>query len=120
MKEELAKDLCDKFPNIFDKDFYFECDDGWYDIINKLCQHIESHCKNNKNIIEVKATQVKEKFGSLRFYISETDDFINGLISMAESVSSITCEACGNKGSKRGKSWVKTYCDLCSKSFNFK
>lgn len=57
------------------------------------------------------ATQIKEKYGTLRFYYSGGDDYINGIIAYAESMSQTTCEICGDKGLLRGFGWVKTTCD---------
>jgi hypothetical protein len=56
------------------------------------------------------ATQVKEKFGTLRFYVSGGDDFTNGVIRMAEAMSSVTCEECGKPGTTSGPGWVRTLC----------
>jgi hypothetical protein len=63
-----------------------------------------------ESIPQVTLDQVKEKFGTLRFYYSGGDDYISGLVSMAESMSGITCETCGKPGTSTGGSWVKTAC----------
>jgi hypothetical protein len=60
---------------------------------------------------QVVATQVKEKYGTLRFYAMGGDEYIDGMIRMAESMSSVTCETCGNAGRVRTGSWVRTLCD---------
>lgn len=60
---------------------------------------------------KVEAVQIKEKFGTLRFYTNTSDRYIDGLISMAESMSSITCETCGKPGHLRGGGWVYAACD---------
>jgi len=60
---------------------------------------------------QVTVTQVKEKFGTLRFYYSGGDDAISGMVRMAESMSSVTCEECGTPGRRRGGGWVRTLCD---------
>jgi len=59
---------------------------------------------------QVTLDQVKEKFGTLRFYYSGGDDYIRGLVSMAESMSGVTCETCGKPGTSTGGSWIKTVC----------
>lgn len=51
-----------------------------------------------KPISQVVAQQVKEKFGSLRFYIKGGNDFAFGAIALAESLSSKICDVCGNPG----------------------
>lgn len=67
---------------------------------------------------QVVAVQVKEKFGTLRFYIDGGDETIFGLIRMAESLSAVTCERCGNKAKTRGGSWLLTLCDEHAKALD--
>jgi hypothetical protein len=55
--------------------------------------------------------QVKEKFGTLRVYYSGGDERIFGFTSMAEAISTFTCEECGNIGSAISGGWIKTLCD---------
>jgi hypothetical protein len=62
-------------------------------------------------IPQVTLDQVKEKFGTLRFYYTGGDDYISGLVSMAESMSGVTCEECGSPGKTHGGGWVRTLCD---------
>jgi hypothetical protein len=106
MRDDLDRQLCEKYPKIFAKRhasmmetamcWGFEHGDGWYQIIDSLCNNIQHHIDyNNKNfekgytqykqVPQVVATQVKEKFGTLRFYYDGGDDYIDGLVSMAES-----------------------------------
>jgi hypothetical protein len=66
-----------------------------------------------ESIPQVTLDQVKEKFGTLRFYYSGGDDYISGMVSLAESMSGVTCEGCGNIGERRGGGWVHTYCGTC-------
>jgi len=65
------------------------------------------------SIPQVTLDQVKEKFGTLRFYYSGGDDYIDGMVSLAESLTGVTCESCGNVGERRGGGWVHTYCTPC-------
>ena len=62
-------------------------------------------------IVQVTLDQVKEKFGTLRFYYTGGDEYISGLVSMAESMSGVTCEECGNPGETKGQGWVVTLCE---------
>lgn len=61
-------------------------------------------------IPQVTLDQVKEKFGTLRFYYTGGDDAIDGMVTMAESMSGVTCEECGNPGKRVGGGWVTTIC----------
>jgi len=71
-------------------------------------------------IPQVTLDQVKEKFGTLRFYYSGGDDVIDGMVRMAESMSGVTCEGCGNVGERRGGGWVHTYCTPCEEAREIK
>jgi hypothetical protein len=65
-------------------------------------------------IPQVTLDQVKEKFGTLRFYYTGGDEYISGMVSFAESMSGVTCEGCGNPGEQNGKGWVRTECQSCA------
>lgn len=69
--------------------------------------------QEKKIIPQVEAVQVKEKYGTLRFYVNQSNDTINNWISFAETMSSVTCEECGNPGTQTGTSWIKTLCISC-------
>ena len=69
-----------------------------------------------ESIPQVTLDQVKEKFGTLRFYYSGGDDYIDGMVSLAESLTGVTCESCGNPGERRGGGWVHTYCTPCEEA----
>ena len=139
MREELDKQLCEKYPKIFANRhspmtetcmcWGFECGEGWYNIIDKLCGNIQSHIdwRNSQRerllesnpynvkipdyVPQVVASQVKEKFGTLRFYYEGGDDYVFGVVSMAESMSGVTCETCGKPGTTGGKGWIHTACE---------
>jgi hypothetical protein len=69
-----------------------------------------------ESIPQVTLDQVKEKFGTLRFYYSGGNDVIDGMVRMAESMTGVTCESCGNVGERRGGGWVHTYCTPCEEA----
>ena len=89
-----------------------ECGDGWYDLIYSLCGQLLAQDPYE----EFKASQVKEKFGGLRFYVDCSTPEINRLIDVAEELSYKVCETCGSneKVSISGLNWVKTLCKKCS------
>ena len=133
MKNELQEKLYKKYPEIFkQKDldktvtamcWGISCGDGWFTLINELCGSIQNRLKNvNRNKSEAdrlicEAVQVKEKFGGLCFYIYGGDEYIEGLIDLAESMSYYTCSQCGNKttNSKKDRGWIYTICSSCKK-----
>src|SRR5262249_3378428 len=118
MKQELDEALCAKYPKIFaDRHgsmretamcWGFDVGDGWYDIIDKLCAEIQAIA--DKDGLEVRAAQVKEKFGGLRFYVDGGNDKIRAAISRAEAASGETCETCGKPGKIVGISWMYCAC----------
>jgi hypothetical protein len=58
--------------------------------------------------------QLKEKFGGLRFYIDGGNDYIDGMISLAEDMSYRTCEMCGtSKNVGQTSGWITTICKDC-------
>jgi hypothetical protein len=57
------------------------------------------------------AVQVKEKFGTLRFYVQGANEQTYHYIEFAEALSARTCEECGAPGRTRGGGWVRTLCD---------
>ena len=60
---------------------------------------------------QVTIAQIKEKFGTLRFYYDGGDDYISGMVTLAESMSGLTCEECGSIGERRSGGWIRTLCD---------
>jgi len=85
--------------------------DGWYKIIFELVSNIKSNDEKKGDWI-TKATQIKEKFGGLRFYVTGTSDKNWALIRNAEQKSFGTCEESGSEVEvgtwKDG--WTKTMC----------
>lgn len=130
MDMELDKALVRDFPNLYrdrgkhynESCMYwgFECGDGWEPLIRELSAELE------KIILElppdyreeVRASQVKEKFGTLRFYMSRHIDSMDEHINKAEYKSAITCEMCSRPGTLRKGSWYKTLCDGCEEKRN--
>ena len=81
------------------------------DFVEKRKQElIDLPLREIKECPQVTLDQVKEKFGTLRFYYTGGDEYISGLVSMAESMSGVTCETCGKPGTSTGGSWIKTAC----------
>lgn len=112
MKQENEDYLKQVYPKMFSEDWCgFECSDGWFNIINILCRNIQSHLNWKKETSQVVVQQVKEKFGSLRFYYDGGDEYVSGLVSMAEAMSEVTCEVCGESGEARQVGWHKVLCE---------
>lgn len=67
--------------------------------------------KVSDEVPQMVADQIKEKFGTLRFYCHGGDEYTDGVTSMAEAMSGCTCETCGKPGKTGGKGWIKTACE---------
>lgn len=90
------------------------CGIGWYDLIESLLYRIDLYVKY-VTLPEFKIIQIKEKFGSLRFYVDGSDDYIEGMISFAQTQSHNICENCGtnqNIGSTT-TGWIRILCKSC-------
>ena len=61
------------------------------------------------------ASQVKEKFGGLRFYVQAATDKAYNYITFAESMSYRTCEECGAPGKTYTDGWHATLCEAHAK-----
>jgi hypothetical protein len=137
MSPEKSKILTDKYPKIFpppkedgsDPPYYFgfDCGDGWFDLIDLLCNNIQHHIEwaistpeDKREDIQVVAVQIKEKFSTLRFYYDGGDEYLRGMIQMAEAMSGKICENCGDKATVRTKGWIRNLCQPCHIRGNFK
>jgi hypothetical protein len=121
MKKELDELLCKRYPLIFAERnlpmketamcWGFTCGDGWFDLIDTLCERLQSWTDHNK-APQVVAVQVKEKWGELCFYPSGgASEEQWGMINMAEAMSARICEQCGRPGQTLVKGhWHMTRC----------
>ena len=115
MNEKNTERLNADFPRIFPTPFCFECSDGWFNLLHKLCADIDNECERLGLSQDewTQATQIKEKLGGLRFYVTSCGNSIHDLIEAAEEKSLETCESCGLSGRKRRGGWIRTLCDTC-------
>jgi hypothetical protein len=73
----------------------------------------EAKAKLDEETLKVPvASQVKEKFGGLRFYVQAATKEHYNYISFAESMSYRTCESCGADGKTYTDGWHTTLCDI--------
>lgn len=127
--------LIERYPKIFvdyegnPERVNWYCPVGWIDIVDNalgiMQQHIDS--VNNwairkseayKLIEQVTCTQIKEKFGGLRFYYEGGDDFCVGIVRFIENHSYNICESCGtNQDIGYTEGWISTVCRKCSENY---
>jgi hypothetical protein len=120
--DEFARKMEGKYPKLFRQPYGgFAVGQGWWPIIEALCDQINHHVEWKQNqkekygrgegCADVTVAQIKEKFGGLRFYYDGGDDEVSGMVRMAESWASHSCEECGAPGKSRSGGWIKTLCD---------
>ena len=106
MSPELEKKLHERHPTIRPPRWGIGVGEGWFDILDELLTGLEK-----LNLPDLRVVQVKEKFGTLRFYVNGANGEAYKLIDRAEHRSEITCEACGKPGVMRNDGWLKVCCD---------
>lgn len=118
--------MTSQYPKMFSKPYGgFAVGEGWWPIIEALCGQIDHYVtwKNQQHekygrgegCPEVTVSQIKEKFGGLRFYYDGGDERVYGMVAMAEAWASHACEECGAPGKTRSGGWIRTLCDTHAK-----
>jgi hypothetical protein len=125
MTPENDKALRAAYPLVFPKpllnDEPIRCGDGWLYLLHMLCRDMTWVLEKLPPRMQARlcAVQVKEKLGTLRFYLEDNDPTspVAGFIRAAEWCSGIFCDVCGKPGSMRTASssdaypWMRTRCD---------
>ena len=123
--------------------FGCECSDGWYEILDSMCAEITKAFADEGRAVDLIVDQIKEKFGTLRFYyhfegqkpgISAIDFLGQGSLRISggdvpihktiaaivrkwEERSAEICEKCGKPGKlRKDRPWIRTLCEECNKS----
>lgn len=84
---------------------------GWMGLTLPIIEEVRLYnIKNPDNMIQI--NQIKEKYGSLRIYLSREPDYLEKIILKAEHESEHICEFCGARGkNKKINGWVLTLCE---------
>lgn len=120
--KEIEQRLLNRIPKEWGK--WVSCSEGWYWILDALDNKL-SYLDPDYQI-----NQVKEKFGTLRFYFTSNkggmiNEIMQDCVTRAEYQSSRTCEYCGKSALRpkpqfdttvelRDTGWAKTLCDKCN------
>jgi hypothetical protein len=97
----------------------FEYGDGWTELIEALCARI-SKILEREPATSMQVVQVKEKFGTLRFYYrlycasDEMAELIRAAVDRAGEASGQICERCGRTAKlSTNEGWWSTLCPRC-------
>lgn len=116
MNEENTQKLFGAFPRLFRSQKEPECFDGWFQLIYGLSAEIEKEAAraglDSESWPEV--AQIKEKFGTLRYYVRNTTHEIQALIVRAEQKSAVTCGKCGRPGRLNTDGYMSVKCPACT------
>lgn len=132
MNIDLQKTLLDRYMKFFRRSVEmrpfdergFECDDGWFEIIDQLSSACEAEiealvAEGLDKSQWPRVSQIKEKLGSLRFRSAGVVSAeLREKFSHAEVASLHTCEKCGAPGRLRKEGGIHTYCDSCQAGHN--
>jgi uncharacterized protein YfkK (UPF0435 family) len=111
-------EMHDKYPKTLKGLSYFEINEGWKELVEEITSKIEVVNNKYSPSSYIRAAQVKQKFGGLRYYISieEIDEqdvrYVYDMIAEAEKRSFTICEYCGSPANtSRDRPYVETLCD---------
>ena len=96
---------------------YTELDDmpdGWRKAFGiKMCKEIKAELKKHNYLRKYRITQIKEKFGGLRWYDAGSPQSIFDIISKYGHLSQTICINCGKPATCISAGYVSPYCDDC-------
>lgn len=90
---------------------------GWRKAFGiQLCKELKTQIIKEfgwKHLFKYKVMQVKEKYGTLRWYDGNSSLSIFDIIDKYEDLSYHTCCNCGKPATKLSRGWICPYCDDC-------
>ena len=95
---------------------------GWKKAFGlQMCEDIKKVLQKGDGLLEsYRILQIKEKYGSLRWYDNFTTEELNKVINKYEELSMRTCIDCGEPATKISMGWISPYCDSCTKKLEQK
>lgn len=125
MNRELERRLTATYPTTyqalvprFSGGSRFECDDGWYSILDQLSGRLEAEARKSLLLV----LEVRERLGSLRFRVrGNVSGEVDGWLASAARLSQQTCERCGHPAALRGHTdgRIRTLCPTCAALMNY-
>jgi hypothetical protein len=114
-----ARELIRTYPDWFNPEsawWAISIEDGWAGLVLELFKDINASLTLEQRAV-FQVLQIKEKFGSLRFYYNPHTAAVDALVAAATEASMLICQRCGARG-KLGEihGWWATLCDDCHAS----
>lgn len=90
--------------------------DGWRIAFGEeMCEEIQQALNElGEQANTFRIMQIKEKYGSLRFYTNWYTSKISNIINKYEQISRYTCIKCGAPATKVATDWISPWCDKCA------
>lgn len=128
------KKLCKRYPFIalrnwrtdepfYDFTYLDDMPTGWRKAFGKdMCEEIRRVLVKANYLNKYRVLQVKEKYGSLRWYdgcvpLSISRE-LQDVIDKYEEMSVRTCIRCGRPATKISLGWISPWCDECAEKFS--
>lgn len=128
-ERERNKQLIEKYPFLLprnrwtdkvDENYnyeYTELDtmpDGWRKAFGEqMCQEIKDELVKVSALERYRIIQIKEKYGTLRWYDNFNTQKGYDIIHKYEALSARTCIQCGKPATRITTGWIAPYCDEC-------
>lgn len=91
---------------------------GWKKCFGiSMCKEIKASLKRSNYLYKYRIMQIKEKYGSLRWYDAGSPEEVKKIIQKYEYISERTCIICGRPATKISQGWISPYCDDCYKKY---
>ena len=92
--------------------------DGWRIAFGEqMCEEIREALLKANYLDKYFITQIKEKYGSLRWYDTGATEEVYKIIAKYEELSKRTCCVCGKPATKITRDWICPYCDDCYEKY---
>lgn len=94
-----------------------ELPQGWENLFLQMCEEIRQPLIDNNYLEKFRFSQIKEKYGSGRFYHNGAPEEVNKIIYKYENACGRTCGLCGAPATKISGGWIFPYCDNCAEKY---
>lgn len=89
-------------------------DEGWLRRFGiDMCKDIRKQLIKDKMLFSFRIMQIKEKYGTLRFYVASASREIYSIINKYEDISFSTCICCGEPAKYITSGWISPFCEHC-------